>query len=303
MNQAQPFAAPPSDHGEVPYRSIWAALRGLPFEQGYVQAGSIRTRYLHAGTRGKPGLVMLHGTASQAETFCNNLAAHAEHFDCYAIDMIGTGYTDKPDRPYEIGDYVRHLLDFIDAVGLERPSLMGVSLGAWVTARFAIDHPQRLDRMTLLAPAGHVADPARMARIKASRQQAAEQPSWESVRAVLERLVYHKSALFDDIVAARHAFYCLPEMRRAMENILVLQDPVVRARNIIPAADWSRIAAPALVIGGLNDNEGDLKEAQEIAALIPGARLEVIENIGHWGHFEVPGIFNPLNVGFLSESR
>ncbi|HQZ13035.1 MAG TPA: alpha/beta hydrolase [Devosia sp.] len=281
------------------FRSIWSSLRGVAFEQRWIDAGGVRTRVLHAGEAGKPVLVMLHGTASQAETFCNNLGPHAEHFDCYAIDMLGTGYTDKPDRPYEIGDYVEHLVAFLDAIGAQKASILGVSLGAWVAARFAIDYPERTDKITLVAPAGHNVDEVRMARIKASRQAAAASPTWDSVKNVLERLVYDRSSLFDDIIASRLAFYRLPEMQKAMQNILVLQEPDVRAKNVIPLDRWAEISAPALVIGGNNDNEADYKDAKAVADLIPGSRLEVIDKVGHWGHFEVPELFNPMNVSFL----
>ena len=169
---------------ETGHRSIWTSLCGVAFEQAWVNASGIRTRYVHAGNRDTPTLIMLHGTASQAETFCNNIADHSKLFDCYAIDMLGTSYTDKPNRPYEIADYVQHIVDFMDALGILKTSFLGVSLGSWVAAQFAITHPQRTERLTLVAPAGHVADPVRMARIKESRKTAPESPSWTAVRSV-----------------------------------------------------------------------------------------------------------------------
>jgi 2-hydroxy-6-oxonona-2,4-dienedioate hydrolase len=58
----------------------------------------------------KPVVIMLHGTAGSWEGFAENLGPLSEHFDCYAIDMIGCGYTDKPDMPYETSVYgTQHL--------------------------------------------------------------------------------------------------------------------------------------------------------------------------------------------------
>ena len=118
-----------SNDNDDNYRSIWLDLQQASFRQGWVNAGGIRTRYAQAGRAGAPALMMLHGTAGSWEAFCRNLEAHAEHFDCYAIDMIGSGFSDKPDRDYEIPDYVEHAKNFMDAMNIGRASFIGVSLG------------------------------------------------------------------------------------------------------------------------------------------------------------------------------
>lgn len=92
--------------------SIWADLQGVAFDQGYVDVDGIRTRYLHAGQKGSPALVFLHGTGGHAEAYVRNLDAHAKHFDVYAVDMLGHGYTDKPDYDYEVPLYVKHVAGF-----------------------------------------------------------------------------------------------------------------------------------------------------------------------------------------------
>ena len=127
-----------SSTGDKPYRSLWGDLRGAVFEQGYLDAGGIRTRYLHSGSKGKPVLLLLHGTSGHAECYSRNLAAHGAHFDTYAIDMVGHGWSDKPDTPYEIDVYVEHLRVVLDTLGCARAHISGESLGGWVAARFAL---------------------------------------------------------------------------------------------------------------------------------------------------------------------
>ena len=87
---------------EHQHQSFWGDLRNGAFEQGYLMADGIRTRYVHAGTRGAPVLILLHGTGGHAEASSRNLLAHSEHFDTYAIDMGGHGYSAKPNRPHDI---------------------------------------------------------------------------------------------------------------------------------------------------------------------------------------------------------
>lgn len=78
---------------------------------------------------------MLHGTSGTWETFCANIPVLSQHFNCYAIDMIGSGFTGKPDVDYEIPVYVAHLDDFMRTVGLTHASFIGVSRGK------AVDDP------------------------------------------------------------------------------------------------------------------------------------------------------------------
>ena len=96
-----------------PYRSIWTELLATRFRQDWVDAGGIKTRFVQAGNESKPPLVMLHGTAGSLENFAANIGPHAEHFNCIAFDMIGSGMTAKLDHDYETKHYVKHLLDFL----------------------------------------------------------------------------------------------------------------------------------------------------------------------------------------------
>lgn len=123
---------------DTTHASFWSDLRAGSFEQGYLDAGGIRTRYLRAGRRGAPVLVLLHGTGGHAEAYTRNLLAHGEHFDTWAIDMVGHGWSDKPLVPYEIDVYVEHLKDVLGALGCAKAHISGESLGGWVGAHFAL---------------------------------------------------------------------------------------------------------------------------------------------------------------------
>src|SRR3984957_20811339 len=111
------------------HESVGSDLQGVPFVQGYLDAGGVRTRYLRAGDSANPVLIMLHGSGGHAEAYVRNLEAHAEHFSTWSIDMLGHGYTDKPGHPLEVHHYIEHLLAFLDEIGVERAHLSGESLG------------------------------------------------------------------------------------------------------------------------------------------------------------------------------
>src|SRR5438270_9697675 len=103
--------------------------------------------------------------------------------------MVGNGFSDKPDKDYEIPVYVDHVRAVMDALGVDRASLMGTSLGSWVAARFALDHPDRVDKLVFMSTSGLIATRSNMDRIRAERTKAVDDPSWESIHAMFVNLM------------------------------------------------------------------------------------------------------------------
>ena len=284
---------------EPAYRSVWMHLSKAEFRHGWVDVGGLRTRYVEMGTRGRPVLIFLHGTAGSLEAFCANLVEHSRHFHCLALDLVGSGYTDKPDHDYEIAVYVEHLRGFMDAMQLERASLVGVSLGSWIASRFALTHPQRTARITLLSAAGLVANPNTMKQIKSLRSNAVQNPSWDNIRSVLHNLLFRASSLMDDLIAVRQAIYRQQGMAAAMAHTLCLQVPEIRARNLMREEEWRAIQVPALVIGSREDNKDYLDTARYVADVIPNARYVEMAEVAHWPQYEDSETFNRINIEFL----
>jgi pimeloyl-ACP methyl ester carboxylesterase len=281
------------------YRSIWTELRELAFRQGWVDAGGVSTRYAEAGPADGPALLMLHGTGGHWETFVANLGPHSRHFRCVALDMVGNGFSGKPDVDYEIPVYVDHLCAVMDALGIARASLIGVSLGSWVAARLALDHPDRVDKLIMLSTAGLIATRQNMDRIRAERSRAVDDPSWASIRAMFEHLIADERNRIPDLVALRQAIYRQPDMKEAIHRILVLQDPDVRDRNLLSDEQWKSIPAPALVVASGKDHNEYENTSRRVAALMPNAQLLEMPDVRHWPHFEDPATFNEASLRFL----
>jgi 2-hydroxy-6-oxonona-2,4-dienedioate hydrolase len=281
------------------HASIWADLQGVAFEQGYADARGIRTRFLHAGRKDQPAVLFLHGTGGHAEAYCRNLEAHAAHFDTYAVDMLGHGYTDKPPHDYSIPDYVAHLVAFLDARGLEKVSLSGESLGGWVAAHFAVAHPSRVERLVLNTAGGDLIDAPTLARIREITMAAVTDPSWERLKARLEWLVYDKSLVHDDLIACRQHIYSLPEMSDAMKHILSMHTPEARQRYALTDEQWASIQAPALVLWTSHDPSAPVTAGERVAAKLRNARFVVMQDCGHWPQFEDAATFNRIHIDFL----
>jgi 2-hydroxy-6-oxonona-2,4-dienedioate hydrolase len=280
-------------------RSVWKHLMRTEFKQATIDAGGIKTRYVQAGNPDAPPLIMLPGTASSWETFCANLEAHAQHFNCLALDIIGSGFSDKPDKDYEIAVYVDHVLAFMRAVGVSRASFMGVSLGAWIASRIASSRPEHVNKLILLAPSGMLVHAQTMSRIRSTRTKAVDDPSWENIKAVFEPLIYDEHNRIPDLISVRQTVYMLPEMKRAMEHILCLQDPEIRSRNILSEDEWRRIQAPTLIVLAPDDSDTFYQTGLRALDLIPRAQSIEMRQVKHWPHFEKPEQFNEASLKFL----
>src|SRR5262249_25386435 len=148
------------------YHSMWADLRGVSFAQSWVDAGGVATRTLTAGDPAAPALLFLHGTGGHAEAFTRNLGPHAERFRTIAIDMVGDGWTAQRHEDIEIRHYVQHVRAVLGALGIERVAISGESLGGWVGAQLAIDHPERVWALVLNTAGGTRANPKVMDTIR-----------------------------------------------------------------------------------------------------------------------------------------
>ena len=281
--------------------SFWQDLRAGPFAQGYLDAGGIRTRYLHSGDGHKPPLSLLHGTGGHAECYSRNLLAHGEHFDTWAIDLIGHGYSDKPAHPYEIPTYVEHVRAVMDTLGFDRAHLSGESLGGWVAARFALTYPERTGRIVLNTTGGATMNPAVMERIKTLTMAAVRNPDWDTVKARLEWLMADPATVTDDLIACRQAIYRAPGMLEAMPHILCLQEPEIRQRNNLRDEEWRAISAPTLVLWTDKDPTAAVEVGERLASLIPSAEFALMKGCGHWPQFEDPATFNALHLRFLKD--
>ncbi len=271
----------------------------VAFTQGYLDAGGVRTRYISSGSSDKPLLLMLHGVGGHAEAYARNFQSHGEHFWTVAVDMLGHGWTEKPNVNYEIPHYAAHLLDVVKTLGHTSALFSGESLGGWVASYMAVHHPQVVRRLVLNTAGGWTAHPEVMARLKQLSNQAAQNPTPEFIRARLEFLMYDKSVVHDDLVETRRRIYAQPGFGETMKRIMCLQEMDIRRRNMITEAQYRSIKAPTLVVWTSHDPTATPEEGKQISDMIPGARYVVMNKCGHWPQYEDADLFNRLHIDFL----
>lgn len=279
--------------------SIWLDLTPVPFRLEYVDAGGVRTRALVAGDG--PDVLFLHGTSGHLEAFTRNVVDFVDAgYRVHAIDMLGHGYTGKPDRLYEIDDYVQHVLDYLDAQGIERVHLVGESLGGWVGGFLGADHAERLLTLQLVAPGGTKVNPQVMARIKDSTTEAVMGDDRELTRRRLDLLMADPAeAVSDELVDVRHRIYHQPEFQDNLPNILSFQEVERRERNLLRPEHMRRIDVPTLIVWGRDNPFGEVPEAEVLHGEIAGSELVLIDDCGHWPQHEKPEEYAAAALPFL----
>ena len=103
----------------------------------------------------------------------------------------------------------------------------------------------------------------------------------------------------DELVEIRHAIYHAPDFVANLPNLLCLQEMEIRRRNLMSPERLGRITAPTLVVWGNENPFGEVPEATAMHEAIPGSRLELFPECGHWPQHEQAARYNPLSIEFL----
>lgn len=282
--------------------TAWLDLTGIPFSIDWVDAGGVQTRRLSAGDG--PDVMFLHGTSGHLEAFTRNFVAHVNAgYRCHAIDMLGHGYTGKPDYDYEIPQYVEHLANVIETLGIERVNIAGESLGGWVGGVYAADNPERIITLQLIAAGGTKANPEVMERIKTSTKKAVTTDDPELTRQRLHLLMHDPEAsVSEELVEVRHRIYHAEDFVANVDHLLCLQNMEIRQRNLLRPDTLAKLGdLPTLIIWGNQNPFGDVPEASKMHQDIPNSRLELFDECGHWPQHEQHERYNELAIGFLNE--
>ena len=128
---------------------------GSVIERGYVEIPEGQMHYRTIGNG--PVVMLLHQVVRSSDEYRRVMPVLAEKYKVIAVDVLGFGESVKPARPYTIPDHGKSLISFLDAMGIERVSLVGHHTGAKLAVELAATHPERVDKMVLSAlPYGYI---------------------------------------------------------------------------------------------------------------------------------------------------
>jgi pimeloyl-ACP methyl ester carboxylesterase len=228
-----------------------------------VDVNGVATQVLGDGT-GDP-LVFLHGAATLGGfEFADGWAGD---FEVHVPLRPGYGESDDDAGISSMHDLVLHTVELLDVLGLERVHLVGHSMGGWLAARIAVEHPERVERLVLAGPPGLRVPEHPTTDIFALAPEAL-MPKLVADPATLGRLLPAEPSL-DAIVGQYREFSSAA--RVLWER---LHDPVF--------ARWlHRARMPALLLWGAQDAIVPPAHAERWAALLPEAEVHMLEGVGH----------------------
>jgi pimeloyl-ACP methyl ester carboxylesterase len=211
----------------------------------------------------------------------------AHDFDAISYDHRGVGYSGRLDGALSIGRLANDAIGMLDALSLPSAHVLGISMGGMVAQELALRAPQRLRTLTLGCtwaggPQGHFTTPEVAARI---REAALSGDHRRAIRAGWE---FNFSPEYRAEEDRFERFYEIAEAMRIPLSVLAAQGLACAAHDT--HARLGEIAAPTLVIHGTEDMILDVANASLIAAQIPGARVELLDGIGHMFFWERPAL-------------
>lgn len=283
---------------------MWQDIMTTEFAVSFPVVNGVRTRVLTAGHG--PALLLLHGTGGHLETYQKTIGPLAEHFRLVIPDMIGHGYTERPDVDYTLADYADHLFALLDHLGIETAYLSGESLGGCVAAWMALCTPERASALVLNTGILERPDDAGLRQLTDLENRTAklmQELSMDSVRRRMDWLVLDPAKMTNEMVAIRLAIYSLPGMvddvQKILHTVIAMNRGPYLGVDYINAALLAQIECPTLVLWS-DHNPGKPYELVKPAIdSIPDVKVHVIEGAAHWPQFEQPVMVNNHIIDFL----
>lgn len=292
------------DHYGPTGRSAWLDVDWRKHQRWVTVAGNrVNTIELGEG----PAMVFVHGLSGSWPNWLEQLPAFAASHRVIAMDLPGFGHSPMPQEPITISAYGRILDGLLDTLGVSAATLVGNSMGGFVSAELAVAFPQRVERLVLVSAAG----------LSTYRHRDVErlEPLLRRVAPVLA-MYTGWTASRSDIVARRRGLRNLTlgfvakypgrlPSALAAEQLRGAGKPgfmqALRANIDYPIEErLPEIACPTLIVWGEDDKVIPVADADLFERLIPNSRKVIFKDTGHVAMLERPAAFNELLSEFMA---
>lgn len=258
----------------------------------------LRLHYLDNGSG--DAVLFIHGSgpgASGHSNFKQNYPDFAAAGHRVLVpDLPGYGASDKPETDYTLDFFVDALFGLLDALDIPRCTLVGNSLGGAIAIKMALDQPQRIARLVLMAPGGLMEKEQYYLQMEGIQKMGAafangELNDADGMRRLLSLQLFDASQISDETVNERVA--------------VVLEQPrCVLTRMQVPnlAGRVAELACPILGFWGMNDKFCPASGAQTLMDACRNIRFVLLSECGHWVMVEHRAVFNREVLAFLEET-
>ncbi len=262
-------------------------------------------RYHEAG-EGTP-LLLLHGSGPGVtgwRNFRGNLDVFAQHFRCFVLEFPGFGVSDDFGG-HPMVDAQTSLVQFTDALRLDRVDIVGNSMGGGVGINYAINHPDRIGKLVTIGGIGtNIFSPGPSEGIRLL-QEFTEDPTRQRLVDWLNSMVHDAALVTEELIEERFALATDPATlasarRMYSKSAFAAMMAMMRSADIpMPWALMHKVAAPTLLTWGRDDRVSPLDMALIPLRTIPNAEFHVFPNCGHWVMIEAKAAFERTVLSFL----
>jgi pimeloyl-ACP methyl ester carboxylesterase len=264
--------------------------------------------YVEAGSG--PVLLLIHGMAGTYENWKEVIEPLARDHTVIAPDLPGHGGSAPGAGDYSLGSLATGLRDLLVALGHDRATLVGHSLGGGIAMQFAYQFPEITERMVLVSSGGlgpEVSPVLRAAALPgADLFLAATTRAARAAGATLGRglgaVGLRPSA---DVAEVARGYASLADPERRAAFLATVRSVIDRGGQRVHAGDRLYLAAgmPVLIIWGERDPIIPAHHGEDVHEAIPGSRLEIFDGVGHLPQLEAPMRFVMALERFLAETE
>ena len=262
-----------------------------------------RETYLVEKGQGQP-LILIHGFGASIYSWRNIIDPLAEEYHVYAIDLLGFGYSAKPDIDYNLQLYTDQVEALIDKYNLDSVTLIGNSLGGKISANLAIQKPDKVESLVLIDAAGYEMEKNntpllfQLAKVPGVRKILALFNSKKRIRKILEGVYYDDKKVTEQVVEAYYRPY---KTKGALRAPMALLNGGMKKEGF--SSKIKEITAPSLIIWGEEDQWIPLRKGYKYHQDIPDSKLIVLTHAGHVPQEEVPEIVATSVLEFLNKIK
>ena len=274
-------------------------------EDRYIKVGNLKTRYWALGDKGTE-VILIHGLGASADIWMHNVEALAKKHRVYVPDLVGFGRSDRPGPSFSPFDYTRFLDDFINILNMDRVNLVGQSLGGGIALHYALQFPQKVNKLVLVDNAGFGKEVIWTLRWMSLPLvgELFSYPSRKGVEIFFKLAVRNRALVTKDFVELYYDIFSRPGFQKFFLMLLrqIVDIRGARGEILDPVMNnLYKITQPVLIIWGEKDRVLPLKQGYLGKERLPNAKLKIMEGCGHIPFFERSDEFNELVLKFLSE--
>lgn len=239
-----------------------------------------RLRYAEQGDRTGKTILFLHAYADSWYSYGRVLPLLSPEYHAFAPNQRGHGESDKPVCCYTAADFVADVDAFMDAIGIERATLVGDSSSGMIARQVALSYPRRVNRLVLIGTPTTLVNNEAALEFQEGVRALKDPVSPEFVRKLVTSLIHHPvPEEFLETVLSESLKVPARVWRDYWEGVVLALDHTARL---------GEIDAPTLILWGEQDPLLPREEQERLAAAIPHATLKSYPETGHLAHWERP---------------